>query len=461
MSRTRPEDPRAVRVEVANEWAWCGARRLTLTPRAFAVLRHLVEHRGRLITKAELFTTVWRDAIVSDAALASCIRDLRKALGDSSDAPRYIQTVHRRGFRFIGPVPPPPAVVSTAGSTAPAGGAPAGFIGSSRAAPTLVGREADLARLHARLVRALSGQRQVVFVTGEPGIGKTALVERFLAEVGEANTLRIGCGQCVEQYGAGEAYLPVHEALGRLGRAAGGAQLVQILKRHAPTWLGQLPGLLSDRDVEAVQRRSQGATRGRMLRELAEALDALTLDAPLVLLLEDLHWSDSATVELLGMLARRRDASRLLVIGTYRPADVAAATAHPLGWVKHELQSHGCCDEISLEFLSAAAVGQYLSRRFPAHGLPSELALVLHRNTDGNPLFLVNTIDYLIDQGQLREVDGQWRLAGLAEDVASRVPETLWQLVERQVERLTVDEQAVLVAASAAGVEFSAARASP
>src|SRR5216684_5467362 len=104
MSRTQSEGPRAIRIEAENEWAWCGARRLKLTPRAFAVLRHLVEHRGRLITKDELLTTVWRDAIVSDAALASCIRDLRKALADSSGAPRYIETVHRRGFRFIGPV---------------------------------------------------------------------------------------------------------------------------------------------------------------------------------------------------------------------------------------------------------------------------------------------------------------------------------------------------------------------
>src|SRR6266849_2704562 len=365
MSRTQSEGPRAIRIEAENEWAWCGARRLKLTPRAFAVLRHLVEHRGRLITKDELLTTVWRDAIVGDAALASCIRDLRKALGDSSRTPQYIQTVHRRGFRFIGPVTLPPAGVSTALSTAPADGSPASFTSSSQAAPTLVGREAELAQLHAQLGKALNGQRRLVFVTGEAGIGKTALVEMFLAEVGEASTLRIGCGQCVEQYGAGEAYLPVLEALGRLGRGAGGEQLVEILKQYAPTWLAQLPGLLSDRDVEAVHRRAQGATRDRMLRELVEALDALTRDTP----------------------------------------------------------------------------------------------LVLHRSTEGNPLFLVNTIHDLIGQGQLREIDGQWRLEGPAEDIASRPPETLWQLVERQAERLTADEQAVLVAASVAGVEFSAALA--
>ena len=106
MKPARPGNLPAVRIEAANEWAWCGEQRLQLMPRAFAVLRHLVEHAGRLITKDELLATVWRDAIVSDAALASCIRDLRRALGDSSEAPRYIETVHRRGFRFIGPALP-------------------------------------------------------------------------------------------------------------------------------------------------------------------------------------------------------------------------------------------------------------------------------------------------------------------------------------------------------------------
>jgi DNA-binding winged helix-turn-helix (wHTH) protein len=224
MSRTGPDNPPAVRIETENEWAWCGGRRLALAPRAFAVLRHLVEHPGRLITKQELLTTVWRDAIVSDAALASGIRDLRRALGDSSAAPRYIQTVHRRGFRFIGPVNRPTAAVSAAESTAPAREAHVqstpSVTTSSSAAPMLVGRETQLASLHARLASALSGQRQLVFVTGEPGIGKTALVEMFGGSV--QRVLRIGSGQCVEQYGAGEAYLPVLEALGRLGRAAGG-----------------------------------------------------------------------------------------------------------------------------------------------------------------------------------------------------------------------------------------------
>ena len=202
-----------VRIEVENECAWRGEQRLQLMPRAFAVLRHLVDHAGRLITKEELLTRVWRDAIVSEAALTTCIRDLRKALGDSSDTPRYIETVHRRGFRFIGPIAGP-----TTPRFARAAARRAVEQGSSPATATLVGRDAELARLHELLGRAMDRRRQLVFVTGEPGIGKTALVEAFLAGIGLMETLRIGRGQCVEQYGAGEAYLPVLEALGRLGR---------------------------------------------------------------------------------------------------------------------------------------------------------------------------------------------------------------------------------------------------
>jgi predicted ATPase len=322
-----------------------------------------------------------------------------------------------------------------------------------------VGREAELARLDDRLGRALRGQRQLVFVTGEPGIGKTALVDAFLREVGAPEPLRIGRGQCVEQYGAGEAYMPILEALGRLSRDVGGDHVAQVLMQYAPTWLGQLPALLTDRDLEAVERRAQGATRERMLRELVEALEALGRDEALVLVLEDLHWSDPSTIDLLGMLARRREIARLLVLGTYRPADVAVS-AHPLRPMKQELQLHGHCEELPLEFLSVETVGEYLARRLPRHSFLPELAATLHRSTDGNPLFVVNAVDDLIAQGQLSELNGQWELSVPVEEIALGVPETLAQMVQRHVERLTPDEQGLLAIASVAGAEFSAAVAS-
>jgi DNA-binding winged helix-turn-helix (wHTH) protein/predicted ATPase len=438
-----------VRIELENEWAWCGDQRLELMPKTFAVLRQLVDNPGRLITKDELLATVWGGTIVSESALTSCIRDLRKALRDSSRAPRYIETVHRRGFRFIGPVSQAQPS-SAALPPAPANASPS--------VSTLVGRDAELARLRALFASALGGERRLVFVTGEAGIGKTTLVEAFLAELGAAGGLRIGRGQCVEQYGASEAYLPMLEAVGRLGRAPGGDALLRVLKQYAPTWLAQLPSLLSDEEVEAVQRRAQGTTRERMLRELAEALDALTVEAPLVLLLEDLHWSDAATIDLVAMLARRRDPARLLVLATYRPAD-AALGVHSLKAVQQELQVHGRCEELALDFLGSAAVSEYLERRFSGASFPPDVARVLHENTGGNPLFLVNVVGDLVAREQVRQVDGRWELAVPAERVASDVPHTLWQMVEKQIDRLTPHEQAMLAIGSVAGAEFSAALA--
>ena len=435
----------AVRIELETERAWCGERLLDLTPKAFAILRHFVEHPQRLVTKDDLLAAVWGDTVVSEAALTSCIRDLRRALADTSREPRYIETVHRRGFRFIGP-------------TGPArGGVPTRPIAVA-VAPTLVGRDAELARLRGLFETARGGRRQVVFVTGEAGIGKTTLVEAFLAGLDAADGLRIGRGQCVEHYGTGEAYLPVLEALARLAREAGRDAIIRALRQYAPTWLAQLPAALTDEDLEAVQRRAQGTTRERMLRELAEALDVVSADLPLVLVLEDLHWSDSATVDLLAMLARRHDPARILVLATYRPADVAVAS-HPLKPVKQELQAHGHCEVIGLDFLSEPAVADYVTGRFPNASLAPDLARFLYRNTSGNPLFLVNVIDHLIARGQLRDVDGRWELSAPLRDVASDVPDTLWQLVDKQIERLTPDEQAILAVAGVAGAEFSAALA--
>jgi DNA-binding winged helix-turn-helix (wHTH) protein len=435
----------AVRIDHETGQAWCGERQLELTPKTFAILRHFIEHPRRLITKEELFAAVWGDTVVSESALTSCIRDLRRALADVSRAPRYVETVHRRGFRFIGPVAPRM-------STTP-------HRSGLKRPTTFVGRDGELARLRTMFETASSGRRQVVFVTGETGIGKTTLVEAFLSELGVGNSVRIARGQCVEQrYDARESFLPVLEALGRLAREPQGGTLVHTLRRYAPSWLAQLPALLTDEDLEAVQRRMQGTTCDRMLREVVDALDVASSEVPLVLVLEDLQWSDSATVDLLATLARRRDPARLLVLATYRPADVAAR-AHRLSPVKQELQLHGHCQEIALDFLSEAAVGDYLGVRFPSASFGPQFARCLHRNTSGNPLFLVNVVDHLIVGGHVRDVDGRWELSVPVDAIASDVPETLRHLVDEQIERLTPSDQAVLSAASVAGAEFSAALA--
>src|SRR5262249_26968381 len=140
---------------------------------------------------------------------------------------------------------------------------------ASAPAPRLVGREGVLAQLWQWLAHVRQGARQVVVLTGEPGIGKTTGVNAVVARAAAEGGLWLARGQWSDHYCAGEAYLPVLEALGRLCREPAGAPLLAVLEQQAPTWLAQMPALCSAPALEAVQRRIQGATQERMLRELA------------------------------------------------------------------------------------------------------------------------------------------------------------------------------------------------
>jgi predicted ATPase len=175
----------------------------------------------------------------------------------------------------------------------------------------------------------------------------------------------------------------------------------------------------------------------------------------LILVLEDLHWSDHSTLDLISYLARRRDPSRLMLIGTYRPVEVIL-DEHPLKGVKRELQAHGLCKELPLAYLSEEATAEYLSARFPRHELSRRLARMIHRRTEGNPLFMVNVVQYLVDENISVEDQGKWKLGVEFSQAERGVPENLRQLIEKQIERLSPDEHTVLEAASVVGMECSA-----
>src|SRR5215813_1039479 len=171
------------RLELENEQLWRESELIPLRRKTFAVLRYLVEHHGQLVTKDQLFAAVWAETYVEDVAVAICIRELRKALGDEARTPRFIETIRGRGYRFLAPltIAQPPSQQSQANSqlSFPA-------LRPQLPARPFVGRAAELAQLHGWWEKALSGNRQMVFVTGEPGIGKTSLIDTFLADVGAA-----------------------------------------------------------------------------------------------------------------------------------------------------------------------------------------------------------------------------------------------------------------------------------
>jgi DNA-binding winged helix-turn-helix (wHTH) protein/predicted ATPase len=430
------------RLDPINAQLWRGEQALSLPPKTFAVLCYLAEHPGRLVTKEELLDAVWGGRCVSEGVLKTTIQLLRKVLQDTSQAPRYIETQPRRGYRFIAairPVARPMPVL------------PAQSLAETSPPPTtlLVGREGVLDRLPGHLQQALAGEHRLVFMTGEPGIGKTALIQTFLQHAAGAG-IAAACGQCVEQYGTGEPYLPVLEALNALYRQ-GGERPLTLLRQYASTWLVYLPWFLTEADRAQLPREVLGATKKRMLREMGEFLERWTADSPLILVLEDLHWSDYATLDLLSYLARRGRPACWLIVGSYRPVEVIVSE-HPLKGIKQELQLHGLCQELPLELLSEQDVAQYLRLRFPKSPMPDPLIQAIYTRTEGLPLCLVHVVDDLLSaHRQLVPVDGGGRFEGALAQRVLALPEEIQHLIERQFERLSPEQQRLLEAGSVAG----------
>ena len=416
------------RLEIAAGRLWRQDEMIALRPRSLAMLQYLAERPGSLVTKAELLQQVWAGAHVSDDVLRASARDIRRALGDDAQAPQYLETVGRQGYRFLH------------------GKNEAPHQGSG----PVVGRQSEVDQLQARFGRAAGGERQVVLLSGEPGIGKTTVVNLFLERMAERQGVRIAQGYCSLHYGDGEAYQPLLDALERLVQAPGGSEVLGVLQRYAPMWLAQLPGLISGVELERLQRQIQGATQARMVREICAALEALAAQNPFILVLEDLHWSDVSTVEALAAIAQRPAPARLFVLGAYRPADAAIHT-QALREVVQELRGRGQCHELSMELLSAEEVAAYVTGRL-AGAVSERLSRLISRSTEGNPLFMVNLVDHLAHQGALLQQDGQWTVA--EEVTTTMVPEGLRPLIMRRLEALTTEERRGLEVASVAGAEY-------
>lgn len=464
------------RLDAANARLWRDSEKIPLKPKTFSVLCYLVERAGQLVTKEELLKTLWPNVRVSDAVLKVCIREIREGLEDQAKAPQFIETVHRRGYRWVAAVQSSKfnvqspeevassqqSIVSRQTETKDCG---LGISSTPQApspkprAPRLVGRDTELSRLHYLLGKAQTGERQIVFVTGEAGIGKTTVVEAFLEQLQGHADVHVCRGHCLEQFGEGEPYMPVLEALGQLCRAPDYDRILTTLGRYAPTWLAQMPGLLDTEALDALRPRIIGTTKERMLRELAEALEALTAEQTLVLQFEDLHWSDSATLDLISYVARRPQLARLFVIGTYRLSDVERRE-HPLKPLKQDLHVHRYCEELAIAPLSEAAVTAYVTIRlaapssFPQSGL-QRLAQMIHQHTEGNPLFMVSLVDYVASRETPIDKNENWNFRPAIEYLD--IPVSLRAFIEQQIDQVSENTQQILQAASIVGREFSAA----
>jgi predicted ATPase len=422
-------------LDTQNECLWQNGARVALTPKPFAVLRYLVENPQRLVTHDELLEKLWPETYVQPQVLRTYVLELRKLLGDEIENPRFIRTERNRGYWFLA------QVEDGARNTAE--------VGVPR---RIVGRRNEFDKMSGLLRQVKRGERQVLFITGEAGIGKTALIDEFCREVCSESQIEIARGQSVEGFGGKEAYYPVMEALGQLCRQNGGEKNVQVLQQIAPSWYAQLASLPQ---ADNLPIGGGPVKPERMLKEICDAIEAMSGEKTVILVFEDLHWADLSTLDLISALARRRSDARLLLLSSYRPADVNTGH-HPLKRLKQDLDAHKLCTEAALRPLDKAAVSEYLARELQQATPPMGLPSFVHQHSEGNPLFMTAMLEHLIAQGLIRQQAGSWQLQSELAEIEMGVPRVLSEMIEMQIEGLDSEDQRLLEAASLIGVIFPA-----
>ncbi len=317
----------------------------------------------------------------------------------------------------------------------------------SLAGGVFVGRRAEMDQLKAALEEALSGKGRLVTLVGEPGIGKTRTAQE-LVTFASMRGMQVLWGRCYEEQGV-PPYWPwvqaireyVHERnadelRSELGSAA--AVIAEIVTDVRDA----LPGLQAPPEV------SREEARFRLLDSVATFLKSASRNKPLMLVLDDLHWADEATLSLLQFVARELGNARVLVIGTYR--DMELNRQHPLAETLAELTRVRLFERVLLRGLSAADVGSFMEL---TSGLvpPKGLVEAVHKDTEGNPLFVTEVVRLLVQDGELTPEKVRERGTGSWE---IRIPEGIREVIGRRLNRLSERCNDVLTTAAVVGRAF-------
>ena len=431
------------RLDSNNEQLWRGNDEIRLRRKTFAVLRHLVERPGQLVTKAALLDAVWPDVSVSDSMPAISVRELRKALGDAADAPRFIETVQGRGYRFIAEVKLEPLHDST-----PLPARQSSFAAQTHQSP-FVGREQERSELRVALADATSGRGRICLISGEAGIGKTRLCTEISLEA-ERNGLAVLVGHCSEQESI--PYLPFVEILETwvdrwdsaddLRRAMGeeGPELARLL----PKLRRIIPDLPPPLELAAEQARRQ------LFNSFSNFIARRSREQPTIIVLEDLHWADDSTLALLNHLAQRHSNLPMLIIGTRREDEVDLSPS--LSRTLEAMIRGRLATQLRLEGLPSSEVEQ-LIQGLSGKAPPAAVVSGILAETEGNPFFVEELFRHLEEEDRLYDPAGQFHTELKIEQL--EVPRNLRLVVGRRLGRLGDATAKILAVAAVIGRSFA------
>jgi tetratricopeptide (TPR) repeat protein len=312
-----------------------------------------------------------------------------------------------------------------------------------------VGREAELRRLQSAFDDAMSGRGALITVVGEPGIGKTALCEQLSTYV----ALRGGrtlIGHCYEEGSLSLPYLPFVEAL----RDYVLTREIKELQEQLGTGASDVARIVSEvrerLKIKLRPPRDSDEERYRLLQAVTGFLANAATVQPMLLVLEDLHDSDKGTLDMLTHVSRHLAGTRLLVVGTYR--DVEVDRNHPLSAALAELRRVTSYERVLLRGLNADEVRRMLES-IARQEVPWGLAEAVHRQTEGNPLFVQEVVRYLAEEGLIKREDGRWR-SSRETPLEMTIPEGLRDVIGRRLSLLGPECNQLLSIASVIGREF-------
>jgi class 3 adenylate cyclase len=306
-----------------------------------------------------------------------------------------------------------------------------------------VGRVIELARLTAKLRDTHGGHGGLAMLAGEPGIGKTRTLEEF-AETARSEGALVLWGRCYDGEAA-RPYGPFVEVVAEYARGAAAAALQDDLGVGAAP-LARLVPVLRERlpDIPEPAPLQPDEARVRLLDAVVQLLLALAARAPLVLVLDDLHWADGATIALLRHVARFAPQHRLLLLGAYRDVEVGAQ--HPLWDALGALPRETSYEHLGLSGLNSAEVEQLLEA-VADHQVADALVAPIVAETSGNPFFIREVLLHLAEEGQI-----VWRESGWTAQLATQpvgIPQSVRQVIQRRLAHLP--ERANRLLRSAAG----------
>ena len=321
----------------------------------------------------------------------------------------------------------------------------------------MVGRGQELAELQAAFGLAAAGAGSLICIKGEPGIGKSTLVEEFVGELtSSGQNYCIARGRCSERLGSGEAYLPFLEALDSLLHSDSGESVSRLMKVLAPSWYLEISPAQHTESSLVRLTDAKAVSRERLKRELIALVQEISKLKPLFLFFEDVHWSDTSTVDLLAYIAAHFESLGVLVAVTYRPAEMVQSK-HPLLQLELDLQSRGLCREIQLDFLGRADVEKFLALEFPSNKFPDEFVRFIWETTEGNPLFMVDLVRDMKDRRSLVIEQGCWSLGQPLAKIRHEIPPSVRSMIQRKIESLSEEDRRLLQAAAVQGVGFHSA----